>query len=72
MDLTPNRLRLEPWQREQFERNMHAAPTVSETLFWGWLLGIPCGARLLFEELLIVDFEGPGDVPDNFVGVGSE
>ena len=71
VDLTPapeGRPVLEPWQRENFERALHSAPTVLETLFWGALLGFHGGWRLYIEELEITDLEGPPGEPDDFRG----
>jgi hypothetical protein len=63
-------LTLTPWQRENYERGLRDARTVLEALFFGWLLGMPGGERLYTEELIITPLEGPGGVPDDFVGDG--
>jgi hypothetical protein len=49
-------------------RALDEAPTVLEAMLWGWLLGHPDAKRLYFEELMITDLVGPGDVPDDFEG----
>lgn len=46
-----------PEERAMFAIALNTAPTVLEALFWGWLCGHPGAERLLFEELLIVDFD---------------
>ncbi len=59
-----------PEELAMFARALNTAPTVLEALFFGWLLGLPGGERLFWEELLISPLEGPGNVPDDFVGDG--
>lgn len=61
---------LAPWQRENYERAMHAAPTLLEVMFWGFLLQLPGAERVWLEELIITPLEGPGGVPDDFAGDG--
>jgi hypothetical protein len=43
------------------------APTLLESLFWGWLSGMS-SVELYLEELVITDLWGDGGVPDNQLG----
>jgi hypothetical protein len=44
-----------------------AAPTLLESLLWGWLLG-DLSADAYFEELEITQLSGPGYLTDDFCG----
>lgn len=58
---------LTPQQRQVFDQAATDAPTLLESLFWGWLAGLS-SAELYFEELAITDLWGPYNVPDDFPG----
>ena len=46
---------------------LHAAPTLLENLYWGWLLGLS-SANDYLSELAITSLVGPGYLPDDFPG----